>query len=210
MTTRTADHSTRERLLETAGQVFAAKGYRGTTVRDICEHARANVAAVNYHFGGKRPLYREVLSSIFGYAMGKYPADGGQTDAATAEDKLRAFVSAFLKRMLDPDQPAWHRRLLGREMMEPSREMRSAVERHVGQAQKLLRGILRELLGPKAKADHVDLCTASIAGQCLFYHRRHSVSKMLRNIKLTPEGVDTLAAHITEFSLYGLTGRRDG
>ncbi len=53
--------STRERLLEAATQLFAEHGFRGASVRDLCDLARANPAAVSYHFGGKRQLYRAVL-----------------------------------------------------------------------------------------------------------------------------------------------------
>jgi len=36
---------TEDRLLEAAGEIFAEYGYRGATVRQICEKARANLAA---------------------------------------------------------------------------------------------------------------------------------------------------------------------
>ena len=52
---------TRDKLLDAAGPVFAEKGYYAATVREICARARANVAAVNYHFGDKLGLYTEVL-----------------------------------------------------------------------------------------------------------------------------------------------------
>jgi AcrR family transcriptional regulator len=55
------DRETRDRLLTAAAALFAADGYSKVTVRDICRKARANVAAVNYHFGGKTGLYQEVL-----------------------------------------------------------------------------------------------------------------------------------------------------
>ena len=55
------DRETRDRLLKASEQLFAARGFRDVTVRDICRAARANVAAVNYHFGDKLGLYREVL-----------------------------------------------------------------------------------------------------------------------------------------------------
>ncbi len=52
---------TRTRLLETAATLFAEHGYRGASVRHICDLARANPGAVSYHFGGKKQLYRIVL-----------------------------------------------------------------------------------------------------------------------------------------------------
>ena len=53
--------TTRERLLRAATRLFADNGYRGASVRDICNLAGANPGAVSYHFGGKRQLYRAVL-----------------------------------------------------------------------------------------------------------------------------------------------------
>jgi AcrR family transcriptional regulator len=47
--------------MASATQLFAANGYQGASVRDICNLARANPGAVSYHFGGKRQLYRAVL-----------------------------------------------------------------------------------------------------------------------------------------------------
>jgi len=200
---------TRERLLETAGRVFAEKGFRATTVREICDRAGANVAAINYHFGGKRELYAEVLSLIFGYIMGKYPPDLGQDEAHTPEERLFAFVRSFLLRMLDPGTPAWHRKLIAREMGQPSPAMRDAIQKRIRKGHCLLSDILLELLGRKAGDECVDLCIASIAGQCLFYLRgRHMAARMLRHIEVTPKGVDKLARHITEFSLGGLERRR--
>jgi AcrR family transcriptional regulator len=52
---------TRDRLLDIAATLFAAHGYRGASVRSICNHARANPGAVSYHFGGKKRLYQMVL-----------------------------------------------------------------------------------------------------------------------------------------------------
>jgi AcrR family transcriptional regulator len=51
---------TRERILEAALRVFAANGYRGTTTRDICQQAKVNGAAINYHFGSKESLWLAV------------------------------------------------------------------------------------------------------------------------------------------------------
>ena len=59
---RARDAETCDRLLEVAARLFAARGFKDVTIREICRSARANVAAVNYHFGDKLGLYREVLN----------------------------------------------------------------------------------------------------------------------------------------------------
>ena len=53
----------RRRLLETAGQIFAEKGFDGATVREICRRAGVNIAAVNYYFRDKEQLYIEAVKS---------------------------------------------------------------------------------------------------------------------------------------------------
>src|SRR2546422_8421548 len=52
---------TRERLLEAAERLFAERGFSATSVRALTSEARSNVASVNYHFGGKEGLYREMF-----------------------------------------------------------------------------------------------------------------------------------------------------
>jgi len=67
---------TRRRVLECACAIFADKGYRDTTIAEICRQAKANIAAVNYHFGDKETLYGEALQYAFGVANERYPIDG--------------------------------------------------------------------------------------------------------------------------------------
>src|SRR5580704_6501338 len=56
-----ASDPTRDKLLDVAGRIFADRGYRAATIREICIAAGANVAAVNYHFGDKLGLYTEAV-----------------------------------------------------------------------------------------------------------------------------------------------------
>ena len=55
----------RQRLLEVAEELFAHRGFDGTTVREICDRAGMNVAAVNYHFGDKETLFVEAVVEQF-------------------------------------------------------------------------------------------------------------------------------------------------
>jgi AcrR family transcriptional regulator len=55
------ENITRERLLDAAEELIAAKGYGRTSLRDVTSAAGANLAAVNYHFGSKAGLAEAVL-----------------------------------------------------------------------------------------------------------------------------------------------------
>ena len=52
---------TRVRLLDAAERLFGENGMDGVSLRDITSVAGANVAAVNYHFGSRDGLIREVF-----------------------------------------------------------------------------------------------------------------------------------------------------
>ena len=57
---------TKTRLLDAAETLFAERGIAETSLRDITTLAEANLAAVNYHFGGKDAL----LEALFERRLG--------------------------------------------------------------------------------------------------------------------------------------------
>jgi AcrR family transcriptional regulator len=52
---------TKERILQTAEHLFGQHGFSAASLRQITDEAGVNLAAVNYHFGAKEELYRQVL-----------------------------------------------------------------------------------------------------------------------------------------------------
>jgi AcrR family transcriptional regulator len=198
---------TRRRLLEAAGQIFADKGYRAATVREIIRRARVNLAAVNYHFGGKDGLYAAVLEQTYGKALQKHPPEGGVAPGAPAEERLFGFVRSFLQRIFDEDVQACYGRLMARELVEPT----TSLDGVVGRIRPLfgrLCGIVEEIAGPGTDPARIGRCAKSVVGQILFY--KHA-APVLQRLEGRPSGVpdvEVLARHITDFSLHGLRGRR--
>jgi len=201
--TRVSNRPTRERLLDAAGRTFADKRFRDATVREICDRAGANVAAVNYHFGDKRTLYKEVLVHALNYAREKYPPEPDR-DGLSPEERLHIFVRSFLLRRMDPERPGWHRRLLHREMTEPSPGLRDLVHRSIQESRNILRGILFKLLGTRADHDRVELVLGSVIGQCLYWGGRRALSEKDAGRALTLKDVERLARHIAGFTLAAL------
>jgi TetR/AcrR family transcriptional regulator, regulator of cefoperazone and chloramphenicol sensitivity len=195
---------TRQRLLEAAGEVFAARGFRAATVREICQRAKANLAAVNYHFGDKERLYTAVLQYTF-HCAEPLPLNFGLGVEATAAARLRAFIRSHLFSLLDAGRPAWHRKLMAREMAEPTRALDAVVDQMIRPEAELLMAIVRDVLGQDANPQRVWQCTASIIGQCLFYHHaRPVIMRLDPEQAFTPEAIEQLVEHITQFSLAAL------
>jgi TetR/AcrR family transcriptional regulator len=75
----------------TAGsELFAESGYDGVPVAAIADKAGVNKAMINYHFGGKRQLYRAIVHSTFAEIVAR--AEELAESPGRAPDLLRAVV----------------------------------------------------------------------------------------------------------------------
>lgn len=205
-----ADHpspTTRQRILDAAGEVFAQTGFRDATVREICTRAGANLAAVNYYFRDKAALYIEVLDCARLCSTEQYPVDGGLGAGATAQERLGAFIRAFVLKLFDRGRPSWLTKLISREMIEPTAAMDAIVERGIAPQFAYLSGIVGEILGAKSDDPVVVYASASIIGQCLHYHHCRAVTeRMFPQYLADPAFVEKTADHITRFTLHALRG----
>ena len=202
------ENSTRQRLLNAAGECFADKGFHGATVRDISQRADANVAAVNYHFGDKYKLYEAVLLEAINYAEDRFRALRDQADTLDVAQRLHDFVGALLMGGLDPERPEWHCKLLCMEMADPGPALETIFAKSISGRFGMLRQIVSELFAPPGETAEVTLLACSVLGQGLFYLRsRQMLPKMHPGFKLDCEGLEKLTTHITEFSLAAIEAR---
>jgi len=61
----------KDHILAAAQKLFALQGYDATSVRDICQEADVNVAMVNYYFGSKEGMFREMVVQKASFMRGK-------------------------------------------------------------------------------------------------------------------------------------------
>jgi AcrR family transcriptional regulator len=52
---------TKKKILDHAERLFADKGVRATSIRELAHAAEVNIASVNYHFGSKDGLAKQVI-----------------------------------------------------------------------------------------------------------------------------------------------------
>src|SRR5271154_5248474 len=111
---------TRERIMKAAGRLFAERGYDGTSVRAIVAKARVNQAAINYHFGGKDGLYREVLRTAFRALTEQQLAHAQEMKGMTRENALGEFIRHQLHPLVERDELSRHLRIFNWEAVRPT------------------------------------------------------------------------------------------
>ncbi|MEI6032887.1 MAG: CerR family C-terminal domain-containing protein [Verrucomicrobiae bacterium] len=192
----------RERLMEAAGEVFSEVGYKAATIREITARAGANVAAVNYHFRDKEELYSAVLQHAQRCARGP---EWVSESHASPEIRLQEFIGRLLRHVLDPLRPAWHRRLMAREISEPTRMLKGLIEEDFRPKVELLGHILRDLTDGRLGDEEISRASASIIAQCVFYRQNQPIILHLYPDLLgDEERISKLASHIAAFSLGGM------
>jgi AcrR family transcriptional regulator len=193
--------TTRERIAVAAGEIFAERGFDGTTVRDICQRAGANIAAVNYYFGDKQRLYVEAVIQAHRWRIEQVPLPDWPADTPP-ETKLADFITTFVRRVRSGPEGTWHSKLMMREMANPTAACAELVQSSIRPQFEILLQILSELLPADASLDELRLTAFSIVGQCLFYHFADPV---IRNLLSAGDyasfDIERLARHITDFSL---------
>jgi len=126
-----AEIDTRKRILDAAEALFTEHGFDATTLRQITGAAEVNLAAVNYHFGSKEELIREVFRRRLTWLnqqrlqeLDRLEAEAGGKPLKPSQI-LKVFFGVALK--LAADTKGGGRtfmRLLGRTYTKPSEFVR--------------------------------------------------------------------------------------
>jgi AcrR family transcriptional regulator len=201
---------TQQRLLEVARDAFAEKGYRKATVSEICERAKSNVAAVNYHFGDKETLYVKTWRHAFYESLKVYPPDGGVSANAPPEERLTGRVRALLRRVTGTQNKAF---LIGlKELASPTGLLDEVARKDLLPLREKMEGIIRELLGTHASRAQVQHCTTGIVSQCIAPMFMKRMDREGREDKSDFSGIDDMesyADHVVKFSLAGIRSIRE-
>jgi AcrR family transcriptional regulator len=201
--TVTRDTETRDRLLKAAERLFADRGFKKVTVRDICRVARANVAAVNYHFGDKLGLYREVMQSAIDAMRATSDAARLAGDGQPPEEQLRRYIGIFVHRVLLPGADTVHK-LVTREVNDPTPALDALVEQGVRPRVEYLSRLIAAMIDCDPADQRVLRCVASVQAQTLAYQPNPIAARLGFVNKPTTANLDEIAEHIAEFSIAGV------
>jgi len=208
---RGANGDTRRRLIDAASELFAERGFRATTARDIARRAGVNLAAGHYHYGPKRDLYLEVLREQFAKIRTMLEQRGGTRPAREIDtlgrDALVELLSRRIKVMLDMligPPPGVHGALMQREMTDPTRALPMIVAEFIDPTMHETERIVGRL-APALGAREIERCAISVVSQAVFYRFAMPAILHREGWKQYPHGFTReLARHIAEFSLGGM------
>jgi TetR/AcrR family transcriptional regulator, regulator of cefoperazone and chloramphenicol sensitivity len=204
---RRKEESPRHRLLEAAGQVFAEKGFDRATGKEICERVGMNTAAVNYYFGGMEGLYAAVVWEAHNRFVTFEAASEAIAAKGDAKSKLEAILDLVVQTITGPQLSSWALRVLGREMVLPTRALDELRERQIVPKSRLLRSIVGELM--ELPEDHPAVARGciSVIAPCLMLvvFDRGTLKRVFPQFGFAPENAPALARHLVQFALAGLS-----
>jgi AcrR family transcriptional regulator len=90
----------REHILIVAEELFAEKGFDGTSVRDIAQQAGVNLAMISYYFGSKEKLLESLVELRASYAYGILE-ELNKDQSLSPWDKIDRLVDFYVDRVLN-------------------------------------------------------------------------------------------------------------
>jgi AcrR family transcriptional regulator len=208
MSQKNGEDLTRERILDIAEVLFAQKGYRAVSVREITSAAECNLAAVNYHFGNKENLYLEVFRSRWvprairvRESFRKSLARQGSLSEAKV---VRALAQAFVDGPLSDDERLRHSQLMTREMTQPTKAFKHVAEQVIQPFFKEVSDQLDSVLINKVGEEQMLLNIFSIFAMVLYFNFARVAVSRLTGRKYDSAFRALLVEQITQFSLRGL------
>ncbi len=198
------DSAVRDRLLVAASSICAERGFKGASVRMICERAGANLAMVNYYFGSKDELYLAVIrrAAERGFVDKLLPA---AESALPAVERLARMVEHLLFTLLKEGPDSEVAKLVTWEMVEPTHALGVIAETMARPLNEAMCALVREIC-PQPLTDHqARLHAFSILSQMVYYANSRPLNDLMDpTLRYDDESIKELARHVTTFSLRGL------
>lgn len=196
---------TRAALIKAATAVFAEHGYEGGSVRLITQRALANQAAVNYHFGGKEGLYREVLLVATKTLEQNSFLSPEEVDARSPEEALRLYLHQFLLPLVKRDRVCSYLRIFAWESVRPSEPFNAFIATSPPRIFRLAERVVRRFLPDDAPAETVTFTTLWLAQQPMFFVREaERLARPPFSLKFDDASLERLVDTLTSLSLRGL------
>jgi TetR/AcrR family transcriptional regulator, regulator of cefoperazone and chloramphenicol sensitivity len=204
------DKGVRDRLFDSAEELFCEQGFEGTSVRDIAASARCNIASVNYYFGGKENLYHEVwrrhlimMRDTRIASIDKVMSQNG--GKPKLEDLLKSFAEAFVGSLVDESSAQRLCKLMAREWIDNHLPVNMFLEDIMMPTLNAMRTALVRIC-PGLDESKIPLIVVSIVGQLLHVLHVKAVFQQIDNKTMSKFDLAQSIEHVVKFSTAGIRG----
>jgi AcrR family transcriptional regulator len=181
--------ATRQKLLDTAVEVFGRLGYEGTSTRAVADAAQANLQAIRYYFGGKEGLYLAAAGHVADLIKAHNAEMAARVRAQFMQTKTsgvplepteaRSMLSDLLQTLatfyVSHESENWARFVM-REQMEPTEAFKRMYEGFMKPGTEVASRLVAVILGEAAESEYVRLRTLSLIGSVLMFRMGHATA----------------------------------
>ena len=89
----------RDRVCHAAADLFAEKGFEGTSIRDLATKADVNVAMINYYFGSKEKLFECMVKHKAAYTK-EFLEEIVNNGQLSEIEKIDRIIDSYVSRLL--------------------------------------------------------------------------------------------------------------
>src|SRR5262245_38276961 len=131
----------KEHIINAAIELFAEKGFEGSSIRDLAARADVNVAMVNYYFGSKEKLFEAIVEHKASFMRGKLDEIVANNDMDELA-KIYAIIENYVDKILM--NPSFHK-ILYQELLRADRiTMHDNILRIFMNNTKMIRSIIEQ------------------------------------------------------------------
>jgi AcrR family transcriptional regulator len=197
---KTIDPEARARIVKSAEQLFAARGYSGAAIRDIARSARVNSAMIHYYFGNKEGLYHTILESAALEVRQKLLSE--ISTANSIDENLSQFVRAYAAYIFSHPDLA---RILHRELLAGGPHLKEIAQQTFVANYAIARNWMRRGVRRKElRTIDIDLAPISLIGMILIFQiAQPIISVALGRERYDGEFVERIADHTVSLFLNG-------
>ena len=190
----------KERILEAAIKLFSRKGYSATGLREIVGEAGVSVAMVNYHFGSKQALLKEIVGQFFDMLATKAEEILGTDDLP--ELKLRRWIRAIIGEFRE------HREMVRTAITELPHDAPEIVEFKAEAISRLVDIYLTKLLPtfPESVRNRIrpEIAGPSMMGAISFHFLMRPVVERVFQVEFDDKFYEGYADELADLILYGI------
>lgn len=199
-------NNTKSIIINCAGELIAKYGYDRVTSKSICEKAKVNIAAINYHFGSYDGLYIIVLKEVHKYLLSIEELSELYLDNLTAKEKIERFIDIFIENYLNKNN--WYINVWVREIINPTPFIEQILSQEAVPKLNIVSKIFSEYTNIPSSDPMLYSCIINSISPFMVIFLTHNTTKMIDVEKMI--GIKSsrkeLISNLKKFIFIGLDG----